>query len=95
MKYTITDTNLHIEDSYTVSKRMMDLHLDVIRQWHPDSNVWKRSMFSLQMEWCVHNALYGLGLWRSHTKDVDLDYPCNKPEWVYEVLGCLVWLFVK
>lgn len=94
MNYTITDNNLHIEDSCKEYKAVMDTILDMIRQEHPDSNVWKRSMFSLKCEWIVHNFLYSLGLWRSHTKDVDLNYP-NKWEWLYKIIGVLVWLFIK
>lgn len=94
MNYTLTENNLHIEDSWQVSKRVMDSHLNLFKQRHPDSGVWQRSMFSLKMEWAVHNALYALGLFRNHTKDVDLNYP-NKWEWLYKIIGVLVWLFVR
>lgn len=99
-KYTITENNLHIEDSYKVRKKeirskLIEILVEDIRNHDPDcSNVWNRSDFSLQMEWAVHNALYALGLWRSHTKDVDLNADC-KIEWLYKIVGCLVWVFIK
>ena len=46
------------------------------------------------MEWTVHNVLYRLGIKRAQTKDVDMDLPCDKPEWLYEVLGVLCWIFL-
>lgn len=95
MNYTLTENNLHIEDSYRVRKKSMDAAFCHIKNdCETPSNVWKRSMFSLKCEWIVHNFLYSLGLWQSHTKDVDLNYP-NKWEWLYKIIGVLVWLFVK
>lgn len=95
MNYTITKDNLHIEDSWKVSKREMGVILAHIRLSDPTpTKVWNRSDFSLRMEWCVHNFLYSLGLWRSHTKDVDLNADC-KIEWLYKIVGCLVWVFIK
>lgn len=96
MVYKLTDNNLHIEDSYQVGKRSMDVvlcHIKAIDNEKP-SKVWNRSIFSLKMEWAVHNALYALHLFRKQTKDVDLNYP-NKWEWLYNIIGCLVWVFVK
>lgn len=95
LKYSISTNNLHIEDSWKVRKKEMGVILEHIKMTAPTpSLVWNRTMFSLRMEWCVHNALYSLDLWRSRTKDVDLNYP-NRYEWLYEALGCLVWLFVR
>ena len=54
-----------------------------------------RSRFSLKMEWAVHNFLYKIHYKREQTKDVDLDDPCDHPEWIYEILGCLVWIFIR
>lgn len=95
MNYTITKDNLHIEDSYKVRKKEMGVILEHIKMTATTpSLVWNRTMFSLRMEWAVHNALYALGLFRSRTKDVDLNFP-NKWEWLYKIVGCLVWLFIK
>lgn len=46
-------------------------------------------MFSLVMETVTHKVLYKLGLWKNRTKDVDLDNPCDKPEWLYIIIGIL------
>jgi hypothetical protein len=46
------------------------------------------------MEWTVHNVLYRLGYKRGQTKDVDMDDPCDKPEWLYGILGVLCWIFL-
>lgn len=94
MNYTITENNLHIEDSYKVRKKEMYVALTAIYLENPNSNVWRRTDSSLRLEWICHNFLYSLGLWRSHTKDVDLNADC-KIEWLYKVCGCLVWIFVK
>lgn len=97
IKYTLTENNLHIEDSFKVRKREMKavlLHI-FLAEYGSLSKVWQRSSFSLQMEWIVHNFCYSLGIAKERTKDVDLDNPCNLPEWVYEIIGVLVWIFVK
>ena len=100
IKYTITPenvipANLHLVDSYQVSKHKFQSTLNSIHALHPKSEVWERSMFSLRMEWGFHNFLYMIGYKRERTKDADLDYPCDKPEWIYELLGMLVWIFIK
>lgn len=95
MEYTISDNNLHIENSYKVRKKEMYVALTAIYLESPNSNVWRRTDSSLRMEWVVHNFLHSIGLWKDRTGSVDLDYPCDKPEWIYKVLGCLVWVFVK
>lgn len=75
-KYTISDTNLHIENSYQV-KKFTEMHSILLTYRHrsPQSQVWTRTIKSLIREWRGHNCLYELGLFRSHTKDVDLDVP--------------------
>lgn len=87
----VSDTNIHIEDSYLIRGRYFS---SILREIECEVTE-RRSMFSLKKEWAVHNFLYKIGYKRERTKDVDLDYPCDKPEWVYEVLGSLVWIFVR
>lgn len=95
MKVIVTKDNVHIEDSFLFSKKHFDQVLDVIQADHPDSLVWvTRSRFSLKMEWATHNCLYDLGLWKSHTKDVDLDAG-SKIALIYDVVGLLVWPFIR
>lgn len=86
--------NIHIEDSYRVSKNSFKAVLATYN--NESANIVKsnRSTYSLCMEWAVHNCLYSLGLWKERTKDVDLNYP-NKWSWLYCVLGTLVYPFIK
>jgi len=88
---------VHIEDSYLVSKRDMQDFLEGIRSSHGGETIVfdARTMKSLVCEWIVHNFLYSLHLYRSRTKDVDLDYPSDKPEWVYIAIGTIVKPFVR
>lgn len=98
INYTITENNLHIIDSYKISKKEMEDFLCQIQKDSANlyifSKIWSRPFFSLRMEWVCHNFLYSIGYKREQTKDVDLNLPC-KIEWLYKVLGCLVWVFVK
>lgn len=85
-----------IYDSYKVRKCKMRKELKAIEaETHLfQTCVFKRSLFSLKMEWICHNFLYNLHVKRSQTKDVDLDNPADHPEWMYIVGGLLVWIFV-
>lgn len=84
-----------IFDSYKVRKCNMSNELKAIEaETKPgDTIVFNRSKFSLKMEWICHNFLYGIHYKREQTKDVDLDYPCDHPEWMYCICGILVWPF--
>ena len=94
--YTVTQYNVHIPDSFEVSKHSFADVLGRIRQSHPDCEVWRRSRWSLKAEWAVHNALYGLGIARERTKDVDLNHPLPwYVEGAYIVFGTIVWVFIK
>lgn len=95
--------NIHIVDSYKISKLNFGVVLDnreskARAEGNKDEiEVFDhRSRFSMKMEWTCHNALYGLGIARDRTKDVDLDYP---QKWymkvAYTVGGLLTWLFIN
>lgn len=93
--YTISYNNLHIVDSYKTHKCQMRKELQAIKDKDiVDTIVFERSLFSMKMEWICHNFLYMVGYERERTKDVDLDNPCDRPEWQYIVCGLLVWIFV-
>lgn len=95
MKYTITQSNLHLVDSYKVSKRYFDRELARIKGLHPNSDVWLRSFCSMRKELATHNALYDLGLFRSRTKDCDINYPLKwYMEVAYAVVGTIVYPFI-
>lgn len=95
MKWYVTTFCIHIEDSYKVGGFSFCEVLRGIRDLTMGETIVfnARSLFSLAMEWSVHNLLYKFGIERERTKDVDLDYPCDKPEWLYCVLGLLGWVF--
>lgn len=94
---TITASNVHIENSYLVGKADIQDVLTTIQGADAlGSSVFEeRNKASLKAEWVVHNALYNLGIQRERTKDVDLDYPCDKPEWVYKTLSVVLGAFCK
>ena len=93
--YNIDKNNIHIYDSYCVSKHDMLNVLYHIKTDSPYCDVWNRSMKSLVNEWVVHNFLYKLGLYQDRTKDVDLDYPADHNEHLYNTIAFFVKPFVK
>ena len=93
MTYIISDNCLQISDSYRYSKHDMIPSLNLIKSRYPHSDIWQRSMNSLRAEWIVHNACYRLHILRSHTADVDLNYP-NRFTWAYALLAPLARLII-
>ena len=96
MQYTISSNNLHVKSSFEIRKKDFELELMAIRAEHPESLVWNRSIRSLVREWATHNAFYALGIFRSRTAHMDLNWP---QRWVfrmgYAIIGALVWPFIK
>lgn len=89
MNYILTDTSLHVEDSYTLNKRKdIRLFLESIKS-HNNVSLFNRNITSLINEWKGHNLLYNLHLFRSHTKDVDLEYP---QKWYYIIIWNIIGL---
>ena len=93
MTYIISDNSLQICDSYSYRKHDMISSLNLIKARYPHSDIWQRSMSSLRAEWIVHNACYRLHILRSHTADVDLNYP-NSFTWAYDLLAPLARLII-
>lgn len=93
LRVDCTEDNTHIESSYKIKKIGA---MRALLESHRDSPVYsgmaitKRSVSSMIMEWRAHNLLHALGVARSRTESVDLDYP---QAWYYKVgyfvLGCL------
>lgn len=86
---------LTIYDSYKYSKNVFKTELTKLKALYTDMPIFGRSINSLVKEWATHNALYCLGYERERTKDVDLDIPSDHPEWMYKVIGTIVWPFIK
>ena len=90
----VSDNNIRIENGYLVKGRAFGFVLNRIREDNPNEVTANRSNYSLSCEWAVHNALYKLGLFRSNTKDVDLNYPC-RIEWLYILFGSFIYPFAR
>lgn len=97
MLINVSKNNIHIENSCEVNTREdMQMVLNDIRANHSleESDVLKRTDSSLIKEWRVHNVLYNLHLFRTHTKDVDLNYPQSKTiEIAYSIAYFIVSIF--
>lgn len=96
MQYTISSNNLHVKSSFEIRKKDFEKELLAIRAEHPESLVWNRSIRSLVREWATHNAFYELGIFRSRTAHMDLNWP---QRWLfrmgYAIIGALVWPFIR
>ena len=88
---TTTPTNTHIVDSCTVkSKENMRAFLQALRDEVPEEMaVNQRDLESQIREWRSHNLFYFFHVFRSRTKDVDLEL---KQTW-YRELFCRVVSF--
>ena len=51
MQFEITPDNIHITSSFEVSKDDFERELLAMREAHPESLVWNRSIKSLKREW--------------------------------------------
>lgn len=92
IKYALSTSNLHIEDSYKVPAIDFREVLRYISDENPNAILFKaRCIFGMQLEWAVHNFLYKIGFQRDRTRDVDLDYP---QKWYYSVGYFLCGLLV-
>ena len=96
MRYTITPNNIHLIDSYKISKKNFQKELNQIRGLHPNCEVWKRKDCSLKLEWSTHNFLYMLHIYRSHTKDCDLNADQSFfIRAIYAICGAVAWVFIS
>lgn len=93
VNYSFSDGGcvLTIYNSCEVPKQDFQKTLNQIKALHGGQPIFQRSDFSLKMEWAVHNFCHQIG----YEKERDFDLPCDKPEWVYEVVGVLVWVLIK
>lgn len=98
----VTDTCIVINDGYLTRKgdfaRVLEANAMRFQASHGYFPLWweNRSMRSMQLEWATHNALYNMGLFRSHTKDVDIE--AEQAWWLtaaYYVCGSIALLFIK
>ena len=72
----VSDNCITVRNSYkTASRRLVKQVLQYVATQAPNNVTRNRSMFSLCNEWIAHTHLYRLGIARSHTRDVDIEYP--------------------
>lgn len=90
---TATPTNTHIVDSCLVkTKDEMRAYLEDLRETSaPEMAVCQRDLESQVCEWRSHNFFYNFHIFRSRTKDVDLEL---KQSWWREMFCRVVsWLY--
>ena len=95
IEYSVTKDNIHIKDSYKITKED-----DMVRVLTKIKITYYSSAYFFYMmpyrtlidEWKAHNLLYDFHLFRSHTKDADL----NKNPWYIKVVySILSRLYIK
>ncbi len=74
-RVTLSPENTHINDSILIKskKEIRDFLLALREQCEPGMSVAVRDLESQVREWRVHNFFYFLHVFRSRTKDVDLE----------------------
>ena len=97
MKINISQNNIQIEDSYQISKLEFE---DILQQIWIDLPkhvvVKNRSLNSVEREWAVHNFCYKIGIYKTRTKHLDINYPLSwKETLVYSCFGWICKLFIS
>ena len=89
---SLTPDGTHILDSYLLkSKNEIRAYLKALRDTCPqDMAVSRRDLESMVHEWRVHNFFYRIHVFRSRTKDVDLEL---KQPWYRECFCRVVSFF--
>lgn len=74
LNVTYSNTNVHINDSYTVANKDIDYWATRIMTYGAENGyVYARSAKSWVSEWKAHNLLFKWGIEPARTKDVDLN----------------------
>ena len=88
IKAIVGDNCVTIQNSYTIDKRMvMRDVLNDLRDNFSSAVFDNRGNISMIFEWVAHNNLYNLHICRSHTKDVDFEYP---QKWYFKLAWFLL-----
>lgn len=92
----VTPNNVHIKNSWMIGKQAFAEILEEVAASHPDCLVFiHRPIWELTKEWALHNALFDIGLFKSRTRDTDLNYPvCLLARIAYVIFGTIVWPFI-
>ena len=95
MEIIPTKNNTKIIDSYKITdKKEIEKYLSWIIEERKAKKYHTRSLKSYQREWLGHNFLYKLGLFKSHTKDVDLEERLTPKEKIKGLFMDLIWLII-
>ena len=95
----VTENNIHIENSYLIEYKedMIELLEEYRRKYNSNAFynyiINKRSIKSMTFEWDAHNLLYKLVLFKSRTKDVDIDDEKPYRIFCYYILGYVWFMF--
>lgn len=98
LKVIVSKNNIHIENSFSIIyKEDMEDILNEYRHKYNGSVFYnfiinRRSIKSMIYEWGANNLLYEIGLFKSHTKDVDLKNTPLYRRIFYYILG---WIWFK
>ena len=96
MNFKVFPSRIKLYDSAFVHKSDFERELMDVREKTPGHPTWERTTKSLCREWAAHNLAYSLGVKRSKTKDVDLEYPQKVLAKIfYAVVGAISMLFIK
>ena len=81
--------NTRVENSYLIKSRLKISRAvsNIIKERERLGLPVTRDKKSYIREWVAHNRLYKLGLFKSHTKDVDMEEPIK---WYYELIYWLI-----
>ena len=87
MKITYSENCTRIENSYQITD-VRKIVLEIIRVRHKNNLPITRDYFSYRNEIRGHNRLYKLGLFRSHTRDTDMQENISKLEdFIWRIIG--------
>lgn len=93
IRVDLSESNTKIYSSYKV-KKYSDIKAFILRTrmlvGYKNYAINNRKLFGMILEWRAHNLLYSLHLFRSHTKDVDLEYP---QKWYYKIIWGIIGIF--
>jgi hypothetical protein len=92
LEITISKTNIHIHNSYTITKKKdMKCILEKIKaltvKEKMNTPFKYRTINSMVREWTAHNNAYKLGYEVNRTAHVDLEYPQS---WRMKLLYCII-----
>lgn len=82
--YTIDNTK--VIDSYKITDIDIEV-MEIIRERHRRKLPVTREFDSYVREWKAHNNMYNLHLFRSHTKDVDLE---ENQKLIYKIIYWII-----